>query len=91
MVVQLSLSKKRSITRSFMIFHEAGASSNLKHDFESLTYFKAFNAPVKLFCPYPPPTPPGCPGVRGKLCVIKKGGTLENEVKKGRCTGKWRN
>ena len=27
--------------------------------------------------------PPGSPGVRGKMCVIKKGGTLENKVKKG--------
>ena len=35
-------------------------------------------APVKLFCHHPPAL-----GVRGKMCVIKKGGALENEVKKG--------
>ena len=35
--------------------------------------------PVKLFVPIPP----GSPGVKGKMCVIKKGGALENEVKKG--------
>ena len=29
-----------------------------------------------------PPTPLGQPGVRGKICVIKKGGALENEVTK---------
>ena len=29
------------------------------------------------------PVPPGNPGVRRKMCVIKKGGALENEVKKG--------
>ena len=33
----------------------------------------------------------GSPGVRGKMCVIKKGRALENEVKKGRGTAKWRN
>ena len=26
---------------------------------------------------------PGSPGVREKMCVIKKDGALENEVKKG--------
>ena len=30
-----------------------------------------------------PPSPQGSPGVWGKMCVIKKGGALENEVKKG--------
>ena len=39
-----------------------------------------YYAPVKLFCPDPPR---GSPGVRGKMCAIKKGGALENEVKKG--------
>ena len=34
------------------------------------------------------PIPPGSPVVRGKMCVIKKGGALENDVKKGRGTGK---
>ena len=32
------------------------------------------NAPVKLFCPLPPP---GSPGVRAKMCVIKKGAGAE--------------
>ena len=41
---------------------------------------KTTNAPVRLFCPHPPL---GTPGVRGKMCVIKKGGALENEVKIG--------
>ena len=36
--------------------------------------------PVKLFCSN---RPRGSHGVRGKMCVIKKGGALENEVKKG--------
>ena len=31
----------------------------------------------------------GSPGVWGKICVIKKGGALENEVKGGRGTLKW--
>ena len=26
-----------------------------------------------------PPPPRGSPGVRGKICVIKKGGALQNE------------
>ena len=39
------------------------------------------NAPVKLFCPHPPS---GSPGVRGKMFVINKGGTLTKKVKKGR-------
>ena len=30
---------------------------------------------VKLFCPHPPSR--GSPGVRGKMLVIKKGGSLE--------------
>ena len=47
---------------------------------------QGFNAPVKLFCPYPPR---GSLGVRGKMCVIRKVGALENEVKKGQGTGKW--
>ena len=34
------------------------------------------------------PIPPGSPGVRGKMCVIKKGGALDNDVKKGRGTEK---
>ena len=43
------------------------------------------HAPVILFSLHTaPPQPPGSPGVRGKMCVIKKGGTLESEVKKGR-------
>ena len=29
------------------------------------------------------PIPQGSPGVRGKMCVIKRGGSLENKVKKG--------
>ena len=33
--------------------------------------------------------PRGSPGVRGKICVTKKGGALENEVKRGRGTLKW--
>ena len=37
------------------------------------------NAQVKLFWAHPP----GSPGVREKVCVIKKGGVLENEVRKG--------
>ena len=36
--------------------------------------------PLKLFYPH---LPRGNPGVRGKMCVIKKGGAMENEVKKG--------
>ena len=33
------------------------------------------------------PSPPqGSPGVRGKICVIIKGGALENEAKRGRGT-----
>ena len=39
----------------------------------------AHYAPVKLFCPHPPP--PGSPGVREKMCVIKKGEALEKRVK----------
>ena len=35
------------------------------------------NAPVKLFCLHPPR---GSPGVKGKICVIKKGGALEKRV-----------
>ena len=36
----------------------------------------------KLFCPhYPhPPNPGGSPGVRGKMCVMKKGGALKKRV-----------
>ena len=34
-------------------------------------------APLKLFCPH---RPLGSPGVRGKICVIKKGGALEKRV-----------
>ena len=40
-------------------------------------------APFKLFCPNPPT---GSLGVRGKMCVIRKVGALENEVKKGQST-----
>ena len=29
------------------------------------------------------PSPRGSPGVRGKMCAIKKGEAPENEVKKG--------
>ena len=32
--------------------------------------------------------PPPPPGVREKVYVIKKGGVVKNEVKKGRTTGK---
>ena len=39
-------------------------------------------APVKLFCHHPPAL-----GVRGKMCVIKKGGALEIEVKKSGTLG----
>ena len=35
-----------------------------------------------------PPSPSGSLGVRRKICVIKKGGALENEVKIGQGTGK---
>ena len=39
--------------------------------------YKAVNAPVKLFCPHPPPQGSG---VRENMCVIKKGGALEKRV-----------
>ena len=42
----------------------------------SLFYF-TYDAPKKMFCPIT--LPPGSPGARGKMCVIKKGGALENE------------
>ena len=32
--------------------------------------------------------PTGSPWVRGKMCVIKQGGALKTDVKKGRSTGK---
>ena len=32
-----------------------------------------------MFCPHPP-SPQGCPGVKGKMCVIKKGGALEKRL-----------
>ena len=40
-------------------------------------------ASAKLFYPHPIR---GSPGVRGNICVIKKGGALENGVKRGRGT-----
>ena len=33
-------------------------------------------------CAAPIPPPPGSHGIRGKMCVRKKGGALENKVKK---------
>ena len=37
-------------------------------------------------CSAPIPPPGGSPGIRGKTCVIKKGGALENKMKRGRGT-----
>ena len=42
------------------------------------------DAPVNLFCSNPPGQPQG----RREMRAIKKGGALENEVKKGRGTQK---
>ena len=41
-------------------------------------------APVKLFCPHPPP--PGQPRGQRKNVCYKKGGALKNEVKQDKYT-----
>ena len=46
-------------------------------------WINSYYAPVKLFCPHPSPpphTPRGSPGVRGKMCLIKKGDALKKRV-----------